>query len=293
MEIFNAIKYFFEKYFSFPSISVSDIVEVIIIAFLFYHFIIWIKKTKAWTLVKGISILLIFTLLALIFNLTTILWIAEKAFNVGVIAIIIVFQPEFRKALEQLGRRNILGTLFTSDESKNVNQRFTDQTVNEIVKAVQEMSREKTGALIVIEQEVVLTDYERTGILVDAALSSQLLINIFEHNTPLHDGAVIVKGDRIASATCYLPLSDSMELSKNLGTRHRAAVGISEATDAFTIVVSEETGKISVALAGKLITDLDGEKLKNKLIYVQNKSIDVKRYRFWKGRKGNEKLSDK
>ncbi|SHJ49694.1 diadenylate cyclase CdaA [Parasporobacterium paucivorans] len=292
MEIFNAITYFFEKYFAFPSISVTDIVEIVIISFLFYEFIIWIKRTKAWTLVKGIAVVLIFTLLALIFNLTTILWIAEKTFNVGVIAIIIVFQPELRKVLEQLGRKNIFGTLFPGDESKNVSQRFKDITVNEIVKAVLEMSRDKTGALIVIEQEVILTDYERTGITIDAALSSQLLVNIFEHNTPLHDGAVIIRGDRIASATCYLPLSDNMELSKELGTRHRAAVGISEATDALTIVVSEETGKISITLGGKLLRDLDGESLKKKLVYVQNKSIDVKRFRFWKGRRGHEKTPD-
>lgn len=292
MQIVKVIVDFFEKYFSFPKISPSDIVEIIIISFLFYQVMIWIKKTRAWMLFKGIIMLLIFTLIALLFNLTTILWIAQKTLSVGIIAVIIVFQPELRKALEQLGRQNIFSTIFSIDDSKNASQRFTDNTVNEMIKATFELSKYKTGALIVIEQEIILTEYERTGIALDSKLSSQLLINIFEHNTPLHDGAIIVRGDRIVSATCYLPLSDNMELSKDLGTRHRAAVGISEVTDSLTIIISEETGIVSIAIGGKLIRGLDADGLRKKLVYVQNKSIDVKRFRFWKGRRNNEKKAN-
>jgi diadenylate cyclase len=292
VHIVNTLIDFFNKYFSFPKISLTDVFEILIIAFVFYEFLIWIKRTRAWSLFKGIIILLIFTLIALIFNLTTILWIAEKTFSVGVIALFIVFQPELRRALEQLGRKNIFAGLFSNEDSKNAAKRFKDNTVTELVKATFELAKYKTGALIVIEQEILLTEYERTGIALDSLLSSQLLINIFEHNTPLHDGAVIVKGDRISSATCYLPLSDNLELDKNLGTRHRAALGISEVTDSLTIIVSEETGIVSIALAGKLIRELDAEGLRKKLVYVQNKSIDVKRFRFWRGRRSNEKVAD-
>lgn len=292
MHIVNTLIDFFNKYFSFPKISLTDVFEILIIAFVFYEFLIWIKRTRAWSLFKGIIILLIFTLIALIFNLTTILWIAEKTFSVGVIALFIVFQPELRRALEQLGRKNIFAGLFSNEDSKNATKRFKDNTVTELVKATFELAKYRTGALIVIEQEILLTEYERTGIFLDSLLSSQLLINIFEHNTPLHDGAVIVRGDRISSATCYLPLSDNLELDKNLGTRHRAALGISEVTDSLTIIVSEETGIVSIALAGKLIRELDAEGLRKKLVYVQNKSIDVKRFRFWRGRRSNEKVAD-
>lgn len=145
------------------------------------------------------------------------------------------------------------------------------------------MGKAKTGALIVIEQNVMLTEFERTGIALDSILTSQLLINIFEHNTPLHDGAVIVRGDRIVAATCYLPLSDNMELSKELGTRHRAGVGVSEVTDSLTIIVSEETGNISIALKGKLMRAVTPEVLKQQLVIVQNKSIDTKKFKLWKG----------
>ena len=250
---------------------------------------IWIKNTRAWTLFKGIVILIVFVLLAAIFNLNTILWIADKTLNVGIIAAIIVFQPELRRALEQLGRKNFINNIFTFDDSKNTNERFSDRTITELVKATYELAKHKTGALIVIEKEISLTEYVRTGIAIDSEISNQLLINIFEHNTPLHDGAVIIRGDRIVAATCYLPLSDNMELSKELGTRHRAGVGVSETTDSFTIIVSEETGKVSVAEGGKLIRNVDGENLKSELVALQNKTVDSKRFKIWKGRKHNEK----
>lgn len=169
-----------------------------------------------------------------------------------IVGVIVIFQPELRKVLEQLGQKRIMASLIPFDAGKEVKERFTDKTISELVKACFDMGEVKTGALIVIEQNELLTDYIRTGINLDAILTSQLLINIFEHNTPLHDGAVIVRENRIVAATCYLPLSDNMELSKQLGTRHRAGVGISEQTDSVTIIVSEETGQVSVAQGGKL-----------------------------------------
>ena len=280
---------FIEQYLTIPKFSPTDLVEILIISVLIYEIMVWVKNTRAWMLFKGIIILLAFVFFATIFKLNTILWIADKTVNVGVIAILIVFQPELRKALEQLGHKNFLSDIFSIDENKNVNERFSDRTINELVKATFELAKHKTGALIVIEKEINLAEYERTGINIDAEISNQLLINIFEHNTPLHDGAIIIRGNRIVSATCYLPLSDNMELSKELGTRHRAGVGVSEVTDSLTIVVSEETGKVSLAKKGKLIRNVDGETLRKELIWLQNKTVDSKRLKIWKGRKHNEK----
>lgn len=272
----------------------TDVVEVIILAFLLYQVLVWIKRTRAWSLLKGFSVLLIFIFLAWAFQLNTILWLARNVFSLGITALIIVFQPELRRALEQLGQQNILSSVFSLDSSKEEKARFSDKTVNELIKAVYEMAKVKTGALIVIEKNTPLHEYERTGITLDSILSSQLLINIFEHNTPLHDGAIIVRGDRVVSATCYLPLSDNMFLSKELGTRHRAAVGVSELTDSLTIVVSEETGKVSVALDGKLMRDLAEEELREQLVSAQNKTQETGRFKIWKGRvKKREKDADK
>ena len=272
----------------------TDVVEMIILAFLLYQVLVWIKRTRAWSLLKGFLVLLIFIFLAWAFQMNTILWLARNVFSLGITALIIVFQPELRRALEQLGQQNILSSVFSFDNSKEDSARFSDKTVNELIKAVYEMAKVKTGALIVIEKNTPLHEYERTGITLDSVLSSQLLINIFEHNTPLHDGAIIVRGDRVVSATCYLPLSDNMFLSKELGTRHRAAVGISELSDSLTIVVSEETGKVSVASNGKLMRDLAEDELREQLTEVQNKSSDTGRFKLWKGRvKKREKNADK
>ena len=180
-------------------------------------------------------------------------------------------QPELRKALEELGKKNLLYSVLPFESAKREDTLMSDKTVQEIVKACVEMGKAKTGALIVIAQKQSLNEYERTGIDVDAIVTSQLLINIFEHNTPLHDGAVVINGNRVTSATCYLPLSDNMELSKDLGTRHRAGVGISEATDSLTLIVSEETGKISAAYDGKLERGLSAERLTQRLSGFKNK----------------------
>ena len=204
-----------------------------------------------------------------------------------------VLQPELRKALEELGKKNIISSVLPFDNNHRVDEGFSEKTINEITKACVEMGKVRTGALIVIEQKVSLRDYERTGIDVDGIVTSQLLINIFEHNTPLHDGAVIVRGDRVTSATCYLPLSDSLELSKDLGTRHRAAVGISEVSDSLTIVVSEETGKVSIAMGGQLYRNVDAEFLRSKLKFLQSSNIEPKRFQLLKRRLRNVKKADK
>ena len=228
-----------ERYFwRMPSIIWTDIVEIAIISFLIYHILVWVKNTKAWSLLKGVVVIALFLVVAAIFKMNTILWIAKNIVGIAATAIIIILQPELRRALEELGRKNIISSLIPFDSGKTETGLFSDRTINEIVKACVEMGKVKTGALIVIERSQSLAEYERTGIDVDGIVSSQLLINIFEHNTPLHDGAVIVRENRVTSATCYLPLSDNMALSKELGTRHRAGVGISEATDSFTVIVS-------------------------------------------------------
>ena len=271
-----------------PRITWTDTIEIVIIAFVIYNVMVWIKNTKAWVLLKGIIIVVIFALIAYILNLKTILWIAGKTISVGIIALVIIFQPELRRALEQLGRKKILFGLFRFNDGREKGERFSSKTAEEIVRACFDMGAAYTGALIVIEQDMVLEEYEKTGITVDGLVTSQLLINIFEHNTPLHDGAVIIRGDRVVAATCYLPLSDNNNLNKALGTRHRAGVGISEVTDSMTIIVSEETGKVSVAVGGELIHDIDADSLRNKLEYLRRRTIDVKSFKIWRGRLKHE-----
>ncbi|MBR4027935.1 MAG: diadenylate cyclase CdaA [Lachnospiraceae bacterium] len=271
------------------TMTLVDIIEILIISFLFYHILVWIKSTRAWNLFKGIMVILIFVLLAALFQMNTILWIAENTLNVGLIAIVVIFQPEIRKALENLGDKNIFNSLFNVGAKPTI-KKISDHTIDELVKATFAMGRVKTGALIVLEDEILLNEYIRTGIDIDALLSSQLLINIFEMNTPLHDGAVIVRGDRVISATCYLPLSDGVSLSKSLGTRHRAAVGISEVSDSLTIIVSEETGKVSVAVRGQIYHDIDAEFLRNRLGYLQkSEKKELTRMELIKRRFKNEK----
>lgn len=269
--------------FRMPNLRVTDIVEILIIAFLIYHILVWARNTRIWSLMKGIVIIVVFVLAAALFNMSTILWIVNNVFSIAVIAIVVVLQPELRRALEQLGRKNFFAALFPFDTNGSQGL-FSDNTINEIVRACVEMAKVRTGALIVIRQNNSLAEYEQTGIDVDAIVTSQLLINIFEHNTPLHDGAVIISGDRITSATCYLPLSDNMEIGKELGTRHRAGVGVSEATDSLTVIVSEETGKISVAYGGRLERTLDSERLKERLRQIQNKPEDVRKRRIVKSK---------
>lgn len=289
MSMFGIFQDKYLMWMDLPVITVIDIVEIIIIAFLFYTILVWIKSTRAWMLFKGLMVILIFVMIAALFRMNTILWLAEKTINVGVIAIVVIFQPELRRALEQLGRKNFLRGIASIDFGRNEIETISAKSINELVRACFEMSRVKTGALIVIEDTVALSEYERTGIAVDAVLTNQLLLNIFEKNTPLHDGAVIVREDRIVSATCYLPLSDNMELSKELGTRHRAAVGISEISDSLTIIVSEETGGVSVAKEGRIFRELDQEGLRKHLKAIQKYEPDNKRKGLLKRRLKNVK----
>ena len=259
---------------SMPKFAVTDIIEILLIAFLIYHLINWVQRTRAWYLVKGLVMLLIVWVVATIFEFTAILWIFRNAISVGIIAIFIIFQPELRRALEQLGQNRIVGFFGTS---KSTGERFSDETREEIIAAVFSMASVNTGALIVIEEKVSLEEYEKTGIALDSLVTSALLINIFEHNTPLHDGAVIVRGNRAVAATCILPVSENMRLSKELGTRHRAGVGVSEVSDCLTIIVSEETGKVALAQRGQLIRDVDENLLRSKLNACQNKSTGARR----------------
>lgn len=274
-EMLGLVQENLSQIFSMANLTVTwvDVIEILIISFLVYHVLMWIKSTRAWNLFKGIMVILIFVLLAAFFQMSTILWIAENTLSVGLIAMVIIFQPELRNALENIGGKNIFVNLFVFN--KTVEEKFSDHTIDELVKAVFAMGKVKTGALIVIEDEILLDEYIRTGIDVDAIVSSQILINIFEKNTPLHDGAIILRGDRIVSATCYLPLSDSLSLSKELGTRHRAAVGISEVSDSLTIIVSEETGRISVAYRGEIFRNLDADGLRAKLQQLQNLNVEA------------------
>ena len=268
----------------------GDVIEILIIALLLYYLLVWMKNTRAWALLKGLLVIGGFLVVAACFHMNTILWIAQNVLGFAVTALIVVLQPELRKVLEQLGKKNIFASLFPFDSGRREEGGFSEKTINEITKAFVEMGKVRTGALIVIEQKISLKDYERTGIDVDGIVTSQLLINIFEHNTPLHDGAVIVRGNRVASATCYLPLSDNLGLSKDLGTRHRAGVGISEATDSLTIIVSEETGKISVAYDGQLSRNLDADGLRERMHNILNKSGEEnKSKRIWKGRSRTKK----
>ena len=280
------------SWFSFlPRITFTNLVEILILTVLIYEVLLWVQNTRTGVLLKGGLVILAFYLLATLFHLNTIIWIANNLGQILLIAVIVIFQPELRKALEQLGSKNIFMDFF-STEDKRIQEGYSDKTVNEIVRAAYEMGKVKTGALIVIERETPLQEIERTGIMVDGIVTSQLLINIFEHNTPLHDGAVVVRGNRVTAATCYLPLSDNLSISKDLGTRHRAALGISESTDSLTVVVSEETGRVTLAEHGSLRRITDPEELKKALAVESKEDAAGGRFRLWKGRHKNERKAE-
>lgn len=286
--VLNHIENFTSKYFSIPKMYISDILEIIIIAVIMYYVILWFKKSRAWVLFKGIAVLVLFLLVTSVFHLTVLSWIINRAFNVGIIAIVIIFQPELRRALEELGSKNVLFELLNIG-SPSSGGGLSDKSVEEITRAAIEMAKVKTGALIVIKQTHDLKKFEETGIKVGAEITSQILINIFEKNTPLHDGAVIIEGNKIAAATCYLPLSESSYISKDLGTRHRAAIGMTEETDSVVVIVSEETGSISIAKEGRLIRYADASMLKSELAKTQIKPEKKEKKRlFKKGKDSNE-----
>lgn len=269
----------------------TNLAEVAIIAYIVYIILLWIKNTRAWQLLKGVVFIFAFTLAAAIFRFDAILWLLSKVATIAVTALIIIFQPELRRALEQLGRSNFILNAF-SFSTKDKEEAY-ERDIDELVKASFELAMVKTGALIVLEKRESLQEFIKTGIKIDALISSQLLINIFEHNTPLHDGAVIIVGDRIDSATCYLPLSENTSISKALGTRHRAAIGISEVSDSVTIVVSEETGKVSITYQGRITTISSSKDLKNKLLNLlyseYTNTYSNNKFNIWKLRSKNER----
>ncbi len=276
------------------TVDLYDVIEILIIAFLVYYILAWMKTTRSWRMLKGVIVICLFLFVVNAMNMTNIIWITQNVLSFAVTAIIVVLQPELRQALELLGEKNFLPSIGFSGSANKKENAFSEKSVNEIAKACVEMGKVKTGALIVIERKESLKDYERTGIEVDGMITSQLLINIFEHNTPLHDGAVIVRGNRVTCATCYLPLSDNLDLSKDLGTRHRAGVGVSEVTDSLTLIVSEETGGISIAYEGELMRHLDAETLKEKIRQIMNMNgeEDAKGRHRHKGSKGKGKKAD-
>lgn len=274
MEQLLKIGGFFQNAFSKFNVGWLDALEILILAYLIYHILVWIQKTRVWVLLKGIIVILSFLALAAILKMSTIIWIAKNVVSIAITAILIILQPELRKALEELGGNEFLDKLQLV-KRRGEDGHFTDKTLQGILNASTAMSKSKTGALIVIERNQSLADYAATGISIDAVLTSQLIINIFEHNTPLHDGAIVVKGDRIIAATCYLPLSENRAVSKELGTRHRAALGASENTDALVVIVSEETGMISVAREGKLYRNLGTDGLQEQLVRFQEKNKEA------------------
>lgn len=245
-----------------PFELVTFIIDLSIVMFLFYCFFKIVKGSRAWQLIKGIALLIIATWASGLFNLKILNWILTGIMNLGVIAVIVIFQPELRRALEQLGTNKI--TQFFGID-KDLSTR-TKEDIYKVVIAATELSKSKTGALIVLERDIKIQDIISTGIPMNADVSPQLLVNIFEPKTPLHDGAVVISGNKIAAAACVLPLADDKDIAKELGTRHRAAIGISKESDSIVVVVSEETGKISVAKDGTLIADLREDVLKKILI---------------------------
>lgn len=234
--------------------------DIGVVAFVVYKFIMLVKGTRAVQLIKGLAVLVIASVAAERLNLTTINWILSQLRLIIIVALPIVFQPELRRALEQIGRGK-----FLSRSIKVLGTEEMTRLINEVVRAVQVLAKNRTGALVVIERETGLNDYVETGIRLDGVVSAELLINIFVPLTPFHDGAAVIRGDRVLAAGCFLPLSDSPYLSKQLGTRHRAALGLSELSDAVVVVVSEETGVVSVAEGGKLTRFLDEKNLKELL----------------------------
>ncbi len=270
------------SFFSIPNVGVSDVVDILVVAFFIYKLLIWIKDTRTWTLLRGVIVVIVVAVVAYVFQLNTVWLIVSNAITLGTIAVLVLFQPELRRALEQIGRGRFLNSIMNNEEAQV--EGLSEETTDALVKACVQMAKVKTGALIVLEQGEHLSDVERTGIPIDAIVTSQLLINIFEKNTPLHDGAVVIANNRVTAATCFLPLTDSLQISKELGTRHRAAIGLSEVTDAMVVVVSEETGAISFVKNGKIRRWLDSDALRRILTANTNRKKNERKLTLWKGR---------
>ena len=276
-------------------IELRNIFEIALLSFMVYIILNWILNSRAYMLLRGIFVIGLFVLVCIVLNFNTILWIMSKLATIAITTLIVIFQPELRKALETIGNAELFGVkLLSPTRSKtNTTDSFNDITVGELAKAAFAMSRTRTGALIVIERTESLDSIIETGITLDAVISRQLLINIFEHNTPLHDGAVVIRNNEVAAATCYLPLSSNQDINKSLGTRHRAAIGISEVSDAVTIVVSEETGNVSIAYGGTLDVMDEIQTMKDYLSAFKKEEKTKYRsgLRFIKGRGKNEETA--
>lgn len=269
------------------SIKTTDIIDIVVVAYLLYRLLGFIKETRAQQLFRGVLLIVAFFLISEIFNLSLLNWLFTRLITVGLIAVVILFQPEIRRGLEQIGRRGVISRQF-----RDIGKEEIYATVHKIVDAVDDFSSTRTGALIAIERETMLNDIAETGVIVDAEISVRLLGNLFYEGSPLHDGAVIIRGDRVYAASCVLPLTERQNIGKNLGTRHRAALGLSEVSDAFIIVVSEETGAISVARNGEFRRFLDLKTLEKMLLdiyipYGEDRDL-LSRFRFLKGGKEDE-----
>ena len=266
---------------AFSGIRITDIIDILIVAVVVYKLLGLIKQTRAEQLFKGVLLLVVATFLSDLFNLHTINWILKGTVALGAVAILVVFQPELRRGLEYLGRSKFSNVLSEVDKEE------AKYMVGQLVEAIDDMSASKTGALIVIERETSLSDLVETGTVIDAAVSAQMIGNIFYEGAPLHDGALIIRGDRLYAAGCVLPLTQNKNLNKELGTRHRAGIGISENSDALVIIVSEETGIISIAQNGKLTRFLDVKKIEKTLynIYLEesNRTLSEKLSSILKG----------
>ena len=273
-----------------PRVGWTGLIEIAIISVGVYGILRFVLDTRAGALLKGLLIVLAFVVFCRVLQLNTLLFLLSKLAAFAVTALVIIFQPELRRALEQLGGSKnpfrVISSLLSGEDGSN---EMTRQTVEELVNASFLLGRAKTGALMVLEREDSLKDIVRTGIDVDGIVTSQLLINIFEKNTPLHDGAVVIRRNRVLSATAYLPLSENREISKALGTRHRAAIGISEVTDSLTIVVSEETGHVSVAQNGRLQVVNSPEALTEILVQMIKEPETHNRFGFLRGKGRNER----
>lgn len=247
--------------------KIISVIEIIIIAYIIYSVLQWIKSTGAWSLLKGIGVIIVMVVLANVFKLKVLSYIFSSFGQTAIIVFILIFQNDIRAGIEHIGRQNLLTKLIP--DLNRFGKKISADVIHEITEASFEMGKVKTGALIVLEKTKSLEDVEMSGIIIDGKVTKQLLINIFEKNTPLHDGAVLIVGDKVKAATCYLPLSKNNTISKALGTRHRAALGISETSDAITVVVSEETGRVSCCVDGE-ITVMNDEK---QLIAVLNSNV--------------------
>lgn len=268
-----------------PKIGMTDIIEMLILVFVFYKILKTIKNTRAWVFLQGMMILLFAYTASEMLQLHVIKAIFEGLFGTALVLVIIVFQQEIRKMIAELGSKG-KGIFNRTRKKDKYKKRISDEAIEEIIEAVKDMSAVKTGALILIQKDIPLKEYSDTGIYVNADISSQMLVQIFEKNTPLHDGAVVINNGRIESATCYLPLSNSSDISKDLGTRHRAGIGVSEVSDTLVIIVSEETGKISTVKGGQISHGITPEKLREELRAIQNTEIEITpKMDFWKNGK--------